>query len=433
MINKVIYLILFITTTCVNADVKTPINPLIIEEVVDILSNSLNTPIQIKSITQLSEEERRNLILRINITSQSNAKFPKSLIFKQSLSGKVSGETADDILGRFASDWAGLEFLSTLKAEVVPVPKFYGGSILHRFILIEDLGENQISLEVPLTGNNANNAKASLQRFMVSLGQIHAYSYGKTEGYFTILKKIDPSVKSWQEQLKTTTDKNLPALKLWLKKLNITLSEDRLSEIFSVYNYNLSPGPFTTLIHGDICPDNVFDNPKENKLDFIDFEWSSVKNALLDGTSLRMSFPTCGGEKAIPQKLIDSLEDIYRERLKKTIPAAKSDEEYNKAYANACAFWMLRSVLHLEYVLVYDDAWSSGPTPYPQSLWKEEADQLRPRILSQLIAFIEVSKRTKMYPHLLSMAEEVLKELQIRWPDAKPLELYRAFKGFPND
>lgn len=433
MKNKVFGFLLFAATACVSTDVQTPLNPLIREDVVDILSNNLHTPIQITSMTPLSEEDRRNLILRIHLAGPSNANFPKSLIFKQALSGQVSNETEEDLLDRFASDWAGLEFLSTLPVGEVPVPKFYGGSLLHRFILIEDLGKDHITLEAPLTGDNAHDAKAALQRLIVSLGQLHAYSYGKTEDYFTILKKVNPFFKSWQEQLKTTTDKNVPGLKLWLEKLNITLSDERLSDIFSVYNYNFSPGPFTTLIHGDVCPDNLFDHPKENRLTLIDFEWSSIKNALLDGASLRMHFPTCREEGAIPQKVLDSLEDTYREQLKKTIPAAKSDEEYNKAYASACAFWMLRSILHLEYVLEYDDAWSHGPTPYPKALWQEEADRLRPRILAQLITFIEVSKSTKMYPNLASMAEEVLKELKMRWPAVRPLELYPAFSGVSND
>ncbi len=55
---------------------------------------------------------------------------------------------------RFARDWAGLEFLSSLEGEHPITPQFYGGSINHRFILIEDLGENHVSLVDSLTGSN---------------------------------------------------------------------------------------------------------------------------------------------------------------------------------------------------------------------------------------------------------------------------------------
>lgn len=261
---------------------------------------------------------------------------------------------------------------------------------------------------------------------MSSLGLLHAYSYGKTEAYSRILKRINPSIEPWQDSLNKVLEKNLPPLEGVLKKIDMVLSEDLLSEIISVFTFNLAPGPFTTLIHGDICPDNVFDNREKNELHLIDFEYGSVKSALLDGTYLRMSFPTCWCAKAIPEDLIDSLEASYREQLKKTIPAARSDEAYYDAYAHACAFWMVKSLFFLEQVLEKDDIGPSGPTP-PESLWKPEANLVRPRVISRLTAFIEIAKRYKKLPNLLSMAERVLKELEIRWPDATSLDLYPAF------
>ncbi|MBA3602372.1 MAG: alpha/beta fold hydrolase [Parachlamydiaceae bacterium] len=401
-----------------------PVSSIVLKEVVDILSNHFNTQVQVGSIIQLSEKERRNLILRINIQNPS-AGVPKSIILKQTLPQKLSDDS-NKISDRFARDWTGLEFLSMLKTDAPPVPKFYGGSLEHKFILIEDLGKNHISLVDSLTGDNANEAEIALLRFMIDLGKLHASSYGKTEDYFKILRKVNTTAESWQDDLQKTIEKDLPALKLSLKSLNMEPPEDVLSEIHSVFKSNLVPGPFTTLIHGDICPDNVFYNREKKELYLIDFEWSFVKNALLDGTYLRMSFPTCWCAKAVPDRLISTLESSYREQLKKTIPAARSEEEYRDAYVNACAFWMLKSLLLIEVVLEKEDMWSSGPTP-PESLWKPEDNRVRPRILSRLISFIEISKAYEKLPHLSSMAEEVLKKLKIRWPEAKPLELYPAF------
>lgn len=404
------------------------IDPSILQEAITILAKQFNTEIDVTSVVQLSEPERRNLILRITFQHPSMTDS-KSVILKQTLPKKGSdgsNKSHQKIIDRFARDWAGLEFLSTLKTDAPPAPKFYGGSTKHNFILIEDLSENHISLVDSLTCNNADIAKASLLRLMVCLGQLHACSHSKTESYFEILKKINPSADSWQDYLNKILDKDLTTLKTVFKNLDITPSKEVLSEITNVFTSNLAPGPFTTLIHGDICPDNVFDNPEKNELHFIDFEWSVVRNALLDGTYLRMSFPTCWCAKAIPKELIDPLEASYREQLMKTIPAARNDEKYHDAYTHACAFWMLKSILTLEDVLEKEDTWPSGPTP-PQSLWKPEANLVRPRVLSRLIAFIEVAKTYEKLPHLLAMAEHILKELELRWPDAKPLDFYPAF------
>ncbi|MEI8124465.1 MAG: hypothetical protein WCG42_01770 [Parachlamydiaceae bacterium] len=191
-----------------------PVSSIVLKEVVDILSNRFNTQIQVGTIIQLSEQERRNLILRINIQSPS-AGVPKSIILKQALPAKLSDDS-NKISGRFARDWAGLEFLSMLKTGVPPVPKFYGGSLEHGFILIEDLGENHISLVDSLTGDNPKEAEIALLRFMIDLGKLHASSYGKTEDYSKILKKVNPSAESWQDNLQKTIEKDVPALKLSL-------------------------------------------------------------------------------------------------------------------------------------------------------------------------------------------------------------------------
>lgn len=408
------------------ANLPASANPVEMKEVTNILSKHFNTQIHISSITQISEKERRNLILRINIQSQSN-EVPSSIILKQAVDN-LSDEstTSNQALSGFARDWAGLEFLSTLKTDAPPIPKFYGGSIEHRFVLMEDLGKNHTSLVDSLTCTSVVDAENSLIKFMDCLGQLHACAYAKTDNYFKILNKIDPSSLPWKEDLNKKINRDLPALELLLKKLDIIISENLFTEMANVFTFNLAPGPFTTLIHGDICPDNVFDNREKNELHLIDFELSFIRNALLDGTYLRMSFPTCWCAKALPNNLIDTLEASYRKQLKRTIPAARDDLEYSTAYVHACAFWMLKSLLLLDGVLVNERIGPSGPTP-PQSLWQPQENLVRPRILSRLIAFIEISKTHKQLPALLAAAEQILQKLEMQWPDAKPLEFYPVF------
>jgi len=405
------------------------LNPSVSKEVVDILSAHFDTKIQIKSAVPLSGSERRNLILRISVVSPSKG-LPASFIFKQTLKEKPN-EDKYETLGRFARDWAGLEFLNTLQTEAHYSPRFYGGSLNSGFVLLEDFGDNHVSLVDSLTGSNADNAKAALYRFMTCMGQLHADSHGKALNYFKILKKVNPSAASWQDDLKITSDEILPKLEPILKYAGIPLSESHWSEIRGVLSANLALGEFTTFVHGDICPDNVFDNPEKNELYLIDFEWSFVRSALLDGTYLRMSMPTCWCARAIPEELIEPLETSYRELIKKKIPAARDDEAYHDAYVHACAFWLLRTILELEELWDKDHVWPSGPTPN-NSLWKPATNLGRPRIFSRLIAFNEVSKKYDKLPYLGSLSEQLLKALRARWPDVKPLELYPAFQFIGN-
>jgi thiamine kinase-like enzyme len=179
-----------------------------------------------------------------------------------------------------------------LTTKISLTPRFYGSSAKYRFVLIEDLGKH-ISLVDSLRAMDANAAKLALKRFMGSLGQLHAISYGNTCDYLEILKTLNPNAESWQVDAQMTLDDIIPKIELILNRLKISDTANIRLEINNIILELLKPGPFTTLIHGDICPDNVFDDPKRNELRFIDFEWAFVRNALLDGTYLRMSMPTC--------------------------------------------------------------------------------------------------------------------------------------------
>ena len=196
----------------------------------------------------------------------------------------------------------------------------------------------------------------------------------------------------------------------------------------SVIDYNIKPNPFSVLIHGDICPDNVFDHKNTKNLQLIDFEWSFVRNALLDGTYLRMSMPTCWCARAISPHLIDPLEELYREELKRTVPAAMDDKEYYKAYTYACGFWALQSISLIDSVWDNDRVSSCGPVS-ADSLWKPEENWVRPRILSRLKAFIDTAKLYHHVPTMKNMALAMLARLQERWPDAKFLQVYPAFSS----
>ncbi|MCX5922130.1 MAG: hypothetical protein NTX86_02280 [Candidatus Dependentiae bacterium] len=320
------------------------IDSLVVKEAAKLLSSSFHKSIQIQSIVRLSEPDRRNLVLRLMIKDAHND-IPKSVILKQAL--PVKNGQDQEAFDRFARDWAGLEFVSTLNTKIAIAPRFYGGNKEHRFILLEDLGKPHISLVDSLTTiDNSQAATDTLQRFMICLGQLHAYSYQHTDEYLKILHRINPSVITEQDK---STD-IMSRLESILKNFKIPYTAHLLDIINTVLKGVTEPGSFTTFIHGDICPDNTFDNPNKKTLLLIDFEHGKVHSALLDATYLRMSMPTCWCAKALPEELIESVDLLYRQQLMEKIPAAKNDDAYHAAYVNACAYWMIGSVSMIGYI-----------------------------------------------------------------------------------
>lgn len=400
-------------------------DPEVLKDALRLLQKHFASELRINSIKFLSEADRRNILLRIRLASPSQA-VPQSVILKQSLP-ELSDSDDKDAYARFSRDWAGLEFISGIEQNAHNVPKFYGGSKKQRFILIEDLGHKHSSLVDSLTMPNESKAIAALERFMKALGSFHAESFGQTNRYEQILKKINPQVETLQEDLDFCYNDLLPKLELANHNLGLSINADLINEARHVIESMYIPGPFTVLTHGDICPDNVFDHEDSRDMQLIDFEWGIVRNALLDATYLRMSMPTCWCAKAIPDPIIEPLELIYRKELKKSIPAASDDLAYYTAYTEACGFWVLQQTLHfINSTLEVDRVGPSGPTP-EHSLWKAEENWVRPRVLSRLQAFINMATKYDKLPNLRLMAATMLGELKRRWPD-KPLEFYPVFQ-----
>lgn len=400
-------------------------NPYLIDKAKQLLTEHFNSKIDIDSVEFLSDSERRNIVLRLRLLHDSKT-IPQTVILKQSL---PENENDKEAYARFARDWAGLEFASTIPQRTHNTPIFYGGEREQRFILIEDLGVKHVSLVDSLTLPDRDKAICALARFMKALGSFHAAGAGHTQLYETILRQIQGDDDTQEDELAHTNNNLINRLKSTHKKLNLSLSNEFIYEAQNLIKLLLTPGPFTVLTHGDICPDNVFDHEENYELQLIDFEWAFVRNALLDGTYLRMSMPTCWCAKAIPKEIIDTLELIYREEISRTIPEAKDDAIYQKAYTEACGFWILQQTLHfIDSSLENDRVGPSGPVP-ENSLWNPKENWVRPRVLSRLQAFIEVATSNGLLTHLTQMATTILDELQKRWPNTKPLEFYPAFQS----
>jgi hypothetical protein len=80
--------------------------------------------IEIASATYLSEPYRRNVLMRITLTSASDS-VPKSIILKQSLPQENDADDSE-AYARFARDWVGLEFANSIQdGDAHHVPRFY--------------------------------------------------------------------------------------------------------------------------------------------------------------------------------------------------------------------------------------------------------------------------------------------------------------------
>ncbi len=208
------------------------IPPAIRQKTLDILRERFKpADVDIDSAVYLSEPERRNVLIRITLTSASES-VPKSIILKQVL---PQAADADDkqAQARFSRDWAGLEFTSGVQesAPIHNTPIFYGSDTTQRFILIEDLGHPHVSLVDSLLLHNGNKAVSALERYMKTLGSFNAASVGHTDEYELILKKINNEATTSDEDLVLTSEYLLPKLYPSIESLSLPVSEAFTSDV----------------------------------------------------------------------------------------------------------------------------------------------------------------------------------------------------------
>lgn len=341
------------------------------------MSQYFQKSVHFSKIIQLSEPDRRNLILRLQIDNPATG-MPHTLILKQNhiekqIFDRGESETEIDQMTRFAHDWAGIEFLTQIGNN--HAPHFYAGSLEHRFIIIEDLGLAHPSLVGPLTRKaspiNLQEAKSALIAYMSRLGKMHADTAGKYDQFSSILKRIYPQALRFNF---------LPVLDgemvlAQLKKLTCHESKELTQEIQDILEFSQTKNEYTVFLHGDICPDNVY--YVNNEMRLIDFEFGDFGAALVDGVYLRMCMPSCWCSKAVPASIITEMEAIYRNELKKHISSASDDATYNKQLAYACGYWLIRTIKQIIDMDLIDHEWMcpSGPVD-SDSRWEPEKTHL---------------------------------------------------------
>lgn len=383
-----------------------------------LLSATLNTPIQLLNAERLTEDERRNIVLRCAVAGAPGEQRA-SVIIKQVVAEHYNPDDTDSWdTQRFFRDWAGAEFLSVVAGETAHGPRFYGGDRELGFIILEDLGAHQ-SLVEPLLEQDAGSAEQALLAFMARLGKMHADTIGAAARFEAITRTINPNnpvdvqsaCRQNAEQFRTQAGQLRVRFE---EQLGVQVAAGFSDEIEQICAALAEPGDFLAYVHGDPCPDNMFYNNGEMRL--IDFEFGHYSHALRDGVYGRIFFPTCWCCNRIPEDLVRRMEQVYRAELGRTCPAARDDQRFNTALGTMCAFWLLGTLgWQLEGALEDDHTWGIAT--------------VRSRIVSRLKIFSELSASFGLFPALASTAESLRESLSKRWQETELLLLYPAFRS----
>ena len=369
-------------------------------------------PVPLELAERISDEERRNTLLRLRVTQGPDA--GRTVVLKQ-VDG--FGKNANDwTKGRFYGDALGALFLTQVSGDS-HAPRCLGVDVALGFILMDDLGTVE-SLVEPLLEGSADQARTALLAYVRRLGAMHADTAGRQREYDEIADSLQAPPRFRTRQSRRDDDRSL---RQGLEGLSRQLADLKMSrvgpsiidEVEQVGATVRDPGDFGVLLHRDACPDNMAFGA--DRLRLIDFEFTRFGHALIDGLYPQLPFPTCWCCNVIPDGLADELTAAYRAELVRGCPSAADDAVYARASAHVTAWWLVCSFgWPFENVVKQDDTWGLASN--------------RSRELTRLGRFADIAERTGELPELAALARSVAENLRKIWPNTEPLPVYPALR-----
>jgi thiamine kinase-like enzyme len=378
------------------------------------LTHSAGEPAAIRDVQSLSDEQRRNLILRASAIGRDGSAKP--IIIKATRAANYD-PAAEDAYERFglAKEWAAATLLAQRAHKHRRHSTFLAADVRRGVIVFEDLGGLQ-SLAQTLLHGSVPEAEKALTAYALALAQLHTETLNPQTEHEEIVRRAFPNARvaqpgrpgavplghDWLDQV----SQMVPSL------LGGSLPE---REVAIVAKHMRRPGPWLVLAHADPCPDNVL-LTAPGRAELIDFEFAAPGHALIDATYWRMGFPTCWCAGDLPNAVADRLDQTYRVALAESLPLAANYEAFRRESAIVSVAWMLASLgWILERALKEDVTWGIST--------------LRSRILFYLERAVEIAAHEDELAGIAKAIQLWLATLRDCWPAIAPLAVYPAFRN----
>ena len=307
----------------------------------------------------------------------------------------------------FLADVAGLRFLS----EVAPglAPRFIASR--EDVLVLEDVGDGD-SLADVLLGSHAGRARATLAALGTSLGRLHAATIGHEDRFDEIRASLPP----FENRLGPARflERVVGGFADVCHDSGVSWGSSEQEDAGLVARTIGDPGPYRAYVHGDPCPDNC--RVIDDGVLLLDFEGGRFAHALLDGTYARIRFPTCWCVNGLAEAQVRAFEDAYRTELRRGCRAADDVDAFEREMTLVAASWMLDGVTGM-----YERVRRDGDREWGIAT-------LTQRILARLEAFTAMAERSGTVPALARATADLHAALWERWPEARELPPYPAFR-----
>ena len=323
------------------------------------------------------------------------------------------------------NDWAASVFLNNVRTNIPLSPVLYAGSREYGFIVLEDLGEGEAPNTFDaLNGDDSELAEQTLIEHAALIGQLHAVTIGRKEGYRRVRQSFGPlpnPQKLFQYPWSDARNETIPtneveeAIRLYqtaFEEVGIRAQAGIGEEIAHVAEaVEARPKMFLAYCKGDqnLANDYIRCHGVPR---LFDFNEGGFRHALLEGMPGRM---TWGCVMRIPTRILPLMDAAYQTELTQK-HAEISDETFHQAMVEAGARWHILHIVHrLPDALAGDRP--RGPT------------SLRQQVVAWLRAFADLSEELCGMRALGTSARNMVERLCSIWPaEVRELPYYPAFR-----
>jgi tRNA A-37 threonylcarbamoyl transferase component Bud32 len=311
-----------------------------IDEITVEVQNQLRS--KYPSLYRLEILERfRDMTVSCRLFNKYDREFKRVIIKQpQSYNGKSYDRDAEDrysIAYRLRKEIATLKIFSSMTEK--PCPELIAYNLEYGYVVTEYL-EGSLLKDI-IWEDKSIRKFHGIREYTRSLAKFHAGVYGDKGNIFSIFTqfKIDPDFTQVTE-----IDAFLVLLQKRLSSIGFDFKDvarKKLSILFTEF-YSFDPG--FSLIHGDICLDNVIIQPN-GKAVLIDLNTVEYNPIFLDIVYLVQYFPSCAYVRRLDDILIDELLELYWNELPESMQDRISKDKFNQMVFIASLIWLAKNLI----------------------------------------------------------------------------------------
>jgi hypothetical protein len=358
------------------------------------LSRASGRKTSLDEVQPISDEERRNLIVRA--TARDSDGNATAVIVKATRAPDYDPAAEDALRASgLVREWVATAYIGG---------KLLAGDAERGIMVLRDLGPGLQSLVDPLRRGTARQAEDALTSYAMALADLHTRTVDCLDAYRATCDAVFGPRPHQPIGWRVEADAGIIA-----GALGHMPPADELALLTSRLRH---PGPWLSLVHGDPCPDNAL--IVDGRVHLIDYEWARPSHALLDGIYWRIGFPTCWCAGRTPPDVAARVDAVYRQAVGRAIPLALDDRAFQTELVYLAAVWLFTGLSwRLVRALERDDRWG---------LWS-----VRGRLLWYLEHVIAMTAAAGLLPGVHQSAQAWLAILRSRWPETRPLGYFPAF------